>query len=216
MSFESLFLVNGVVVNENVRGQPNPLYIEDAVQETTVLTGGVSAEFGRFTGGVVITVTKSGGNEFSGSLRDSFTNDDWTAKTDFAAQVEPIDDINSAYEGTLGGRIIRDRLWFFAAGRSEDRCDRRPDASTPPFPTTPRGTTGGSRASSPADHGQAHRSSASYLDERSASGDNFVTSGRIVDLRSLSFRDDLRRAPFPSTTTASSRIASSSRASTAR
>src|SRR5687768_17913103 len=121
MSFESLFLVNGVVVNENVRGQPNPLYIEDAVQETTVLTGGVSAEFGRFTGGVVSTVTKSGGNELSGSLRDSLTNDDWTEKSDFAAQVDPIDATNSVYEGTLGGRILRDRLWFFAAARSEER-----------------------------------------------------------------------------------------------
>src|SRR5207244_10217635 len=69
-SFDNLFLLDGVVVNENLRGQPNPVYIEDAIQETTVLTGGVSAEFGRFTGGVVSTVTKSGGNEFSGSARD--------------------------------------------------------------------------------------------------------------------------------------------------
>ena len=53
MSFDNLFLVNGVVVNENLRGQPHDLFIEDAIQETTVLTGGVSAEYGRFTGGVV-------------------------------------------------------------------------------------------------------------------------------------------------------------------
>ncbi|PYQ47774.1 MAG: hypothetical protein DMF59_17985, partial [Acidobacteria bacterium] len=72
-SFDSLFLVDGVIVNENLRGQPNPLYIEDAIQETTVLTGGVSAEFGRFTGGVVSTITKSGGNDFSGSVRDNLT-----------------------------------------------------------------------------------------------------------------------------------------------
>jgi hypothetical protein len=36
MSFESLYVVNGVVVNENLRGQPNNLFIEDALQETTV------------------------------------------------------------------------------------------------------------------------------------------------------------------------------------
>src|SRR5688572_18508393 len=36
MSFESLFVVNGVVVNENLRGQPQALFIEDALQETTV------------------------------------------------------------------------------------------------------------------------------------------------------------------------------------
>jgi len=120
-SFDNLFLVNGVVVNENLRGQPHKLYVEDAIQETTVLTGAVSAEFGRFTGGVVSTVTKSGGNEFSGSIRDNVSNNSWTEKTPFAAQVEPVDELNDTYEGTLGGRILRDRLWFFGAGRWEDR-----------------------------------------------------------------------------------------------
>ena len=38
MSFETLFMVNGVTVSENLRGQPLPLYIEDAVQETTITT----------------------------------------------------------------------------------------------------------------------------------------------------------------------------------
>src|SRR4029077_2161418 len=80
-SFESLFMVNGVTVNDNVRGQPNSLYIEDAIQETTVATAGVSAEFGRFSGGVINVVTKSGGNLCSGSLRDSLANDNWRALT---------------------------------------------------------------------------------------------------------------------------------------
>lgn len=125
-SFDNLFLVNGVVVNENVRGQPLSLFIEDAIQETTVLSGGgVSAEFGRFTGGVVSTITKSGGNEFSGSLRDSLRNDDWKAETPFSTDKNHIDKINSTYEGTLGGRIIRDRLWFFGAGRKEKTDESR-------------------------------------------------------------------------------------------
>ncbi len=119
-SFDNLFLVNGVVVNENLRGQPHNLFIEDAVQETTILTGGaISAEYGRFTGGVVSTITKSGGNDFSGSLRDSLRNDTWQSKTDFVGEADHVDKLNSVYEGTLGGRIIRDRLWFFAAGRQE-------------------------------------------------------------------------------------------------
>ena len=71
MTFENLFMVNGVVINENIRGQGVPLVIEDAVQETTVSTGAISAEFGRFSGGVVNAVTKSGGNRFSGSFRTS-------------------------------------------------------------------------------------------------------------------------------------------------
>ena len=116
MSYDNLYLVNGAVVNENLRGQTHALYIEDAIQETTVLTGGVSAEFGRFTGGIISSVTKSGGNEFSGSVRDSLDNPKWTEKS-FSAQTTPVDHTNNTYEETLGGRIIRDRLWFFVAGR---------------------------------------------------------------------------------------------------
>ncbi|HEX2225151.1 MAG TPA: TonB-dependent receptor [Thermoanaerobaculia bacterium] len=190
MSFESLFLVNGVVVNENVRGQPNPLYIEDAVQETTVLTGGISAEFGRFSGGVVSTVTKSGGNEFSGSLRDSFTNDDWTEKSDFAAQLDPIDDVNNVYEGTLGGRIVRDRLWFFAAMRSEDRETGAQtfDTAIPYDSTREDRRVEGKLTWRATDQ---HSLVGSYIDS-DLEQRNVVTSGRVVDLRSLSFRDDLR------------------------
>ena len=73
MSYENLFLVNGVTVNENLRGQAHDLYIEDAIQETTIATAGVSAEYGRFSGGVVNVITKSGGNLFSGSFRDTLT-----------------------------------------------------------------------------------------------------------------------------------------------
>ncbi len=79
MSFESLYLVNGVTVNENLRGQAFNVYIEDAIQQTTVATDGVSAEYGRFSGGLVNVITKSGGNLFSGSFRESLFNDNWRA-----------------------------------------------------------------------------------------------------------------------------------------
>lgn len=117
LAADNLFMVNGAVTNENLRGQTHNLFIEDAIQETTVQTAGVSAEYGRFLGGVVNAITKSGGNEFSGSFRDSFTNPSWTNKTPFPGQADPIDTLNEVYEATLGGRIIRDRLWFFTAGR---------------------------------------------------------------------------------------------------
>ena len=115
-SSDSVYLINGVVVGENLRGQPQNLFIEDAVQETTIMTGGVSAEFGRFTGGVVSTITKSGGNEFTGSLRDSFTNPSWTRRTPNQT-ANNTDVLNEVYEGTLGGYALKDRLWFFGAGR---------------------------------------------------------------------------------------------------
>jgi outer membrane receptor for ferrienterochelin and colicin len=122
MSFESLYLVNGVNVNENLRGQANTLYIEDAVQETMVTTDGISAEYGRFAGGVVNVVTKSGGNRFSGSFRDSLYNDDWRAKVTgndehpFTTDSK-VDRVISQYEYVIGGPILRDRFWFFNAGR---------------------------------------------------------------------------------------------------
>ena len=123
--YDNLILVNGVVVQENLRAQIHNLFIEDAIQETTVLQGGISAEYGRFTGGVVSTLTKSGGNEFSGSLRDSLTNPSWKEKTPWANQADPVDELSEVYEATLGGYVLRDRLWFFAAGRSVESAEQR-------------------------------------------------------------------------------------------
>ncbi|MGH9458085.1 MAG: TonB-dependent receptor [Thermoanaerobaculia bacterium] len=117
---DNLIMVNGAVIQENLRGQADPLFIEDAIQETTVLTGAVSAEYGRFTGGIVSSITKSGGNEFTGSFRDNFDSIEWQEASDFPGDEVPEGEINEVYEGTLGGRIIRDRLWFFTAGRFEE------------------------------------------------------------------------------------------------
>ena len=118
--YDNLVMVNGVPVTESVRSQFLNLFIEDAIQETTVLTGAISAEYGRFTGGVVNSITKSGGNEFTGSFRDSISNPSWTEKTPLASQPDPVDVNNYVYEATLGGYVMRDRLWFFAAGRSAE------------------------------------------------------------------------------------------------
>ncbi len=129
-STENLYLVNGAVITEGTHNQPQNLFIEDAILETTVLSGGISAEYGRFTGGVVNVLTKSGGNEFTGSLRDNVSNDRWTSRTPVASELEHLDEVNHDYEGTLGGRIIRDRLWFFTAARSARRTERRQTAGT--------------------------------------------------------------------------------------
>ena len=114
-SYESLFLINGVVVNENLRGQATNLFIEDAIQETTTSTSGVSAEYGRFAGGVVNMITKSGGNEFSGSFRVNLNKETWEGKTPLTN--DQSNTLAKTYEATLGGFIWRDKIWFFAAGR---------------------------------------------------------------------------------------------------
>jgi len=118
-AYDTLYVINGAVTNENLRGQTDNLFIEDAIQETTVMTGGISAEYGRFTGGVVSAITKSGGNEFSGSFRDSLTNPSWDETSDYGEEQQD-STLDETYEATLGGRIIRDRLWFFGAGRKAE------------------------------------------------------------------------------------------------
>ncbi|HSK07952.1 MAG TPA: TonB-dependent receptor [Vicinamibacterales bacterium] len=123
LSYEGLYLINGVNVNENLRGQPRTLYVEDAIQETKVSTANISAEYGRFNGGVVNMVTKSGGNTFSGSFRDSLTNDAWRALRPLGD--EKTDQIVPAYEFTFGGPIKRDKLWFFTNGRYQNRKETR-------------------------------------------------------------------------------------------
>jgi outer membrane receptor protein involved in Fe transport len=119
LSYENLNLINGVVVNENLRGQARNLFIEDAIQETKVSSGSISAEYGRFQGGVVNMITKSGGNAFSGSFRTSFTNDSWKALTPYPGD-ENIDNVVPTYEFTAGGPVFVNKLWFFGAGRLEN------------------------------------------------------------------------------------------------
>ena len=122
-SVESLYLVNGVVVNENVREQPQDLFIEDAIQETAVQTGRISAEYGRFMGGVVNLVTRSGGNRLSGTFRTTFSSDQWTANNAYDeahGNDTRAHNMNEVYEATLGFPILKDRLWAFGAGRLGD------------------------------------------------------------------------------------------------
>lgn len=118
-AFDNNFMVNGVDVTDNLFGTPQDLFIEDAIQETQVLTSGISAEYGRFSGGVVNAVTKSGGNRFEGSYRLNLQNPAWTQETPFDVSkgIEYRDTLQHTQEATLGGPILRDRLWFFGSGR---------------------------------------------------------------------------------------------------
>jgi len=136
-SWDSLFLADGVAANEYLSGQPHDVILEDAIQEVAVLTGAIPAEYGRFTGGVVSTLTKSGGNEFTGSLRDAVTNPAWTKQAPWPDQPDPLHHTNHAVEGTLGGFVLKDRIWFFGAGRNAQSTARRFTSLTNvPYPTT--------------------------------------------------------------------------------
>src|ERR1051325_4297017 len=121
-AFDTIFLVNGVDVNDNLLGAPFNLFIEDAIQEVQTVTSGISAEYGRFSGGVINAVTRSGGNTFAGNWRVNFSNPSWSTETPFEASksVTHPSILGKSYEGVFGGPIAADRLWFFGAGRWED------------------------------------------------------------------------------------------------
>ena len=131
-AYDNVFLVDGVDVNDNLIGSMNDLYIEDAVGEVQVLTSGVTAEYGRFSGGVVNVITKSGSNMFAGSYRTTFTRPSWSKETPFesANDIErgkptPANPylnnkLSQFSEFTGGGPLAKDRVWFFAAGRFEN------------------------------------------------------------------------------------------------
>ena len=126
-AFDSIFLIDGVDTNDNLFGTSNGLFIEDAILETQVLTAGISAEYGRFGGGVVNVITKSGGNAFTGSFRTNFNKPSWTQETPFQRESNQKNSETLAkfFEGTIGGPVIRDRLWFFNADRYENSVTGR-------------------------------------------------------------------------------------------
>ncbi|HZF07610.1 MAG TPA: TonB-dependent receptor [Thermoanaerobaculia bacterium] len=127
-AYDNLFLLNGVDINDSVFGNPNNLFIEDAIEETQVLSSGVSAEYGRFGGGVVNAITKSGGNDFTGSLRADLTNPSFRSKTPIEEEngTKRVSKNDFVYTGTLGGYVVKDKLWFFAAARSNNNDDQEP------------------------------------------------------------------------------------------
>lgn len=85
----------------------------DALQEFRVVTSNVSAEYGRYTGGTVIAVTRAGTNQFHGTAWEYFRNDKLNG-TNYFATDKP--DLNqNQYGFTVGGPVIRNRSFFFGS-----------------------------------------------------------------------------------------------------
>jgi hypothetical protein len=192
-AYDNVFLVDGVDINDNLFGSPNNLFIEDAIEETQILTSGISAEYGRFSGGVVNAVTKRGGNEFSGSYRAQLNNPKWTALNPFEKlnNVTRTDDVNLAHEVTFGGPLVKDRLWFFLAGRKADTTTSNvfPDTgiSTDVLQDNKRGQIKLTGTINP-----SHTVTASYLNnatEQTQPSFGFATAGiRSIDPHTIATR----------------------------
>ena len=117
--FNSL-TIDGVALNDrfglNASGFPtqrSPISY-DAIQSLSVQTAPFDVEYNGFTGGTINAVTKSGGNEFFGSVGYYYTDDSFIGdrseddRFDFTFEEE-------TFVGTLGGPIIKDKLFFFVA-----------------------------------------------------------------------------------------------------
>lgn len=114
-SFDTVVLLDGAEISDPYFGNSPSLYLEDAVEEVQVLTSGVSARYGRFQGGVINAITKSGGNTYKGTLRAELDKESWNSATPFGENQD--DHLNETYQATLGGFVVKDRLWFFTGGR---------------------------------------------------------------------------------------------------
>jgi carboxypeptidase family protein len=113
------FLLDGMdnnQVSDNLLGYtPAP----DAIQEFNLITSNAPAEFGNFQGGIVNTTIKSGTNQYHGDAWEFFRNDVLNANSwsNNFAQPKPLEKAKlrwNMFGATLGGPIIKNKLFFFA------------------------------------------------------------------------------------------------------
>ena len=126
---ENAYFVDGVNVTDPHFGATSFNLPYNFVEEIQIKTGGYEAEYGRALGGIVNVVTPSGGNTFKGQGYAFLTQDELRADARLGTDDVALGSF-SQYDigGSLGGPIVRDRLWFFAA--YNPTFDRR-DASVP-------------------------------------------------------------------------------------
>ena len=112
------YLLDGQEINENINNTIGYTPSPDSLDQIRVISANANAEFGNVNGGDVVMVTKSGTNQLHGSVfgflesakldANSWTNDNnavVTPKNPFTQTI---------FGGTIGGPIIKDKLFFFA------------------------------------------------------------------------------------------------------
>jgi hypothetical protein len=119
---ENSFYIDGVNTTQMEYGFQGKNLNFEFIQEVDVKTGGYEAEFGRSTGGIINVITKSGGNHLTGDIfgyldSDSLQND---TETIDASNGTVVGFTRSDWGADVGGYLLRDKLWFFAAYDSVD------------------------------------------------------------------------------------------------
>jgi hypothetical protein len=109
--FANAFLVNGAEVNETKNMGAGLIPDADSIAEFRLLTNGFSAEYGKFTGAVMNTVTKSGTNNIHGTLFEFYRNQGLDATNYFDPSKAALK--QHQFGGVVGGPIWKDKLFFF-------------------------------------------------------------------------------------------------------
>lgn len=132
-AYGNQFFLDGVSNSAAVHNEISVVPMVDAVAEFRVETNALKAEFGQTSGGVVNAVTKSGTNEFHGSLYHFLRNDALDARNAFATQPDPRTGRMKQvlrynhFGGTVGGPVLIPKLYngknktFFFAGYEQWR-----------------------------------------------------------------------------------------------
>jgi len=126
---ENAYIIDGLNTTGVEVGDKGKTLNFDFVEEIEIKTGGLPAEYGRMTGGIINVLTKSGGNSFKGDLFGFYEggglqSDDATAsqRPETTTQVTDIDN-RWDFGGDLGGYLLKDKLWFFGAYNRTNRTD---------------------------------------------------------------------------------------------
>jgi outer membrane receptor protein involved in Fe transport len=117
---ENGYVVDGLSTNDPAFGiNASPLSVE-FVQDVNIITGGYMPEYGRSTGGVINAVTKSGSNEFHGTVFGNVTPGLLEGQRTLVQNSSSVVSGRNAltalgdFGATVGGPILKDKLWFFA------------------------------------------------------------------------------------------------------
>ena len=117
-STQSAILLDGTDIrnelNTGTGSASGALLGVETVREYQVITGAFSAEYGRFTGGVINAISKSGTNRFHGNIFEFHRNSALDARNFFDQEEVPPFKRNQ-YGFTLGGPIVKDKTFFFGA-----------------------------------------------------------------------------------------------------
>ena len=107
------YLIDGGTAQNVTLGVPALVFDPpvESMQEFNISISNYAAELGRSGGGVIQMTTKSGTNDFRGSLYEYFRNDALNTRTFFAANIPPLR--YNLFGATLGGPIVKNKTQFF-------------------------------------------------------------------------------------------------------